>query len=347
MPRLLEGRLESFYADGVEEFRMAGARAGLVEHTLRFGDRRVGLRFAGAALADALIGPFARRLDVPGGALDARIDLWAAGEYRVPWAITDIGPAGLVRGSDRGGVVVVHETGSGAVTLVDVGARAIQYRVRSAQDVPWWERAAPLRTALFWALSGEDEHLVHSGAVGDERGGLLLAGASGSGKTTVALASLVHGLGYLSDDYVLLRSTPTEILAHAVYDTAKLDQGHLRRFPSLAAQVRHPPPREASEKAVLDVAELMPETIRDSLLVRGVVVPRIRGGVTGVRPLGGAEALLALGPSTVLQTPFDDVGVLRSLADLARRLPCFALDVGQEVAAAARAVDRILAEVTP
>ena len=239
MPRLLEGRLESFYAVGVEQFQMAGARAGLVEHTLRFGDRRVGLRFAGRALADALIGPFTRRTDVHGGALDARIDLWAAGEYRVPWAMADIGPAGLVRGSDPGGVVAVHETGSGAVTLVDVGARAIQYRVRSAEGVPWWERAAPLRAAL------------------------------------------------------------------------------------------------------------MPETIRDSLSVRGVVVPRIRGGATGVRPLGGAEALLALGPSTVLQTPFDDVGVLRSLADLARQLPCFALDVGDEVAAVARAVDRILAELTP
>ena len=342
MPRVLEGRLSSFYASQVQEFAGAANRNGLVEETLCFGDRRVHLRFAGQALSDVLMGPLYGRVERRPGAADAQIDLWACGDRGVPWAMADIGPAGLVRGSDAASVLAVHETGSGAVTLVDVPRRAILYRVNSPERVPWWERAAPLRTALFWALSGQDHHLVHSGAVGDDRGGVLLAGASGSGKTTVALAALVHGLGYLADDYVLLHTAATGATAHAIYDTAKLDEVHRRRFGTLAPEVRLPPPADATEKAVLDVGRLMPGAAYDSLPVRGVVVPRIRGGRTSVRGLGAAEALLALGPSTVLQTPFDDGGVLGVLAELVRGVPCFALDVGDDVDGVAGGVERVL-----
>lgn len=342
MPRVLEGQLSSFYAGEVQEFAGAAIRNGLVEQTLRFGDLRVQLRFAGQELCAVLMGPLSGRVEERPGASEAQIDLWAGGDRAVPWAMADIGPAGLVRGSDAASVLAVHETGSGAVTLVDVQRRAILYRVQSPERVPWWERAAPLRTALFWALSGDDHHLVHSGAVGDERGGVLLAGASGSGKTTVALAALVHGLGYLADDYVLLHTSATGATAHAIYDTAKLDEAHRRRFVTLAPEVRLPPPADATEKAVIDVGRIMSGAVCDSLPVHGVVVPRICGGRTAVRALGAAEALLALGPSTVLQTPFDDGGVLRVLAELVRGVPCFALDVGDDVGGIAGGVERVL-----
>ena len=144
--------------------------------------------------------------------------------------------------------------------------------------MPWWERAAPLRAeALFWALAGQGRHLVHAGALGDERGGVLVAGASGSGKTTVTLAALLHGLSYVADDYVLLHDRG-ELTACSIYGTAKLDGGHVTRFPTLGSAARFPPPHEADEKAVLDVGAVMPGSLRDSLGLRAVIVPRIRGG---------------------------------------------------------------------
>ena len=151
-----------------------------------------------------------------------------------------VGPGGLVRGSELAGVAVVHRDLSDAVTVVDWGERAVLCRVPACDAIPWWERAAPLRVALSWALRGPSRPLVHAGAVGDDRGVVVLAGARGSGKTTVALAALADGLQYLGDDYVLLDGAG-EATVSPVYNTASVR-----------------PAAGSEEKAVLDLAEMMP-----------------------------------------------------------------------------------------
>ncbi len=306
----------------------------MVQRVARFGDRRVRLRFAGEQLARVLLPALAQRLQPDRGAVHATICCWEQsscpqGAVRFPWQLADIGPGGLVRGSERDRVLAIHETGSGALTLLDASERTLLHRVPDHSTVPWWERAAPLRPALFLALNGPGRHLVHAGAVGDHRGGVLLAGASGSGKTTTALAALGHGLHYLADDYILLNTT-TQPTAHAIYGTAKLDDGHLRRFPELARSVRLPPEDQASEKAVLDVARLWPDSVCASLPVRAVVLPRIRGGRSRLDRATPTQALLALAPSTVFQMPFDDGAALASLATLVRQVRCFTLEVGDD-----------------
>jgi hypothetical protein len=343
-PSLAESALGSFYSAASGEFTGAAERAGLVERSLRFGRSAVRLRFAGAELAELLLPAFGDRAGP--AEVDATIDLW---EERTcdgavapfPWAFADIGPGGLVRGDGDQPVLAVHETGSGSVTLVDVDRRALLHRVPDCGAVRWWERAAPLRSALYWALGGERRHLVHAGAVGDDRGCALIAGASGSGKTTVALAALSHGLAYIADDYVLLdiSGDPT---ACSIYGVAKLDAGHERRFPELAADVRRPPAAEAEQKAVLDVARLMPDSMRRSLPVRAVILPRVCGGRSRLRRVSAGAAMLALAPSTVLQQPFGEGEVLGMLAEVVSQMPCFALDVGDDVRALAPLVREAL-----
>ena len=97
---------------------------------------------------------------------------------------------------------------------------------------------------------------------------------------------------------------------------------------------------------MIDVAALMPGSLRESLPVRAVIVPRIRGGHARLRRVSPAEALLALAPSTVFQLPFDDGAALASLAAVVRQVPCFALDVGDDMAELASAVEQTLEQVT-
>lgn len=324
------------------------ASVGEVDRVICLGDRRVRLRFAGTALADALTAALRPRLAEDAGPVHATIGLWEescvpGGASALPWRDVDLGPRGLLRGPDGTDVTAVHEAGSGAVTLVERRARELLYRVPDVSTLPWWERAAPLRPALFWALSEPGRHLVHAGAVGDaRRGGLLLAGAGGSGKTTVALAALAAGMAYVADDYLLLHATDPEPVAWNMYGTAKLDAGHLARFPQLADAVSISRDPVADEKAVLDVAALLPGSLVSSLPVRAVLVPHIRGGRARLRRASAGEALLALAPSTTFQMPFDDGQVVRSLAAVARRVPAFGLDVGDDPDELAHALEHIL-----
>jgi hypothetical protein len=318
MPELADRRLSSFFARASAEQDRAEAEHGAVARDLIVAERRVALRVAGAALASALLPALSHRLVEDRGRPNATIAVCQA-EPAYPWDHGDIGAGGLVDGSDPGGILAVHETGSGVVTLFDAGRQALLYR--AARGLPWWERAAPMRIALYWALGGEGRHLLHAGAVGDERGAVLLAGSTGSGKTTVAVAAAEHGFGYLGDDHVVLDTTASPARVHAVYNTA-----------SVRTTAEQP------EKTVVD----MTGRGGQSWPVRAIVVPRIGGGRTRVRPLGGAKALLALAPTTVLQMPFDDGAAFASLASLARGVPCLAMDVGKDTRAVARAVELAL-----
>ena len=226
MPKLAEPPLAPFLADVGCEFEDASQRHGVVDRFLRLGSCGVRLRIVGASLADVLL-PALARVCVPGlESVDATVVSWsqrstAGRSVRWPWAAGDIGPGGLVRGSEPAGLAVVHETYSDAVTVVNWAERLVLYRVPASDRVAWWERAAPLRVALFWALNGPCRHLVHAGGVGDSRGAVVLAGARRSGKTTVALAALASGFRYLGDDYLLLDAAG-EPKVSPIYNTASV-----------------------------------------------------------------------------------------------------------------------------
>ena len=320
--------LPAFYTAAAHEHDLAAEQGGLVERNLRFGDRTVQVRIAGPDLAAVLLGAFAERGGETASAEDASVAVWEAaacpaGVVPVPWDWTDVGPGGLVRGSGADGLVAVHETGSGALTLIETSKRAVLHRVLDRALVPWWERAAPLRPSLFWALGGAGRHLVHAGAVGDDRGGVLLVGARGAGKTTVVVAALHHGLDLIADDYVLLRAG-SGWEAVSVYGTVSVADG------------------VAESKTVLDATAATAASVRESLPVRAVVAPRVRGGRAQLRCVNPALALRAWAPSTALHMPFDEGAVVASLADIVRSVPCFTLDVGDDESELANALDQVL-----
>jgi hypothetical protein len=352
MSSLVEAGFGAFYAGAHHEFTALADRDGTIEQDLAFPHRRVRLRFAGEQLADALLPALARRRQPPTGHPDITINLWEAtatphAPIPYPWTPAQIGPGGLINGSATTPILAIHDTASGAITLHHRPQHTILHRVPNHHTIPWWERAAPLRPALHLALTQPGHHLVHAGAVGRDHGAILLAGAAGAGKTTTALAALTHGLHYLADDYILLHTHP-DPTAHSIYNTAKLDGGHLRRFPALASLVRFPPPEAADEKAVLDVASVRAGAPRQSLPVRAVVVPRI-SGVTKrarLRPTRSSDALLALAPSTVFQMPFDDRAVLGSLARLVREVPSYTLELGEDPAQLAEMLEQTLEQAT-
>ena len=137
----------------------------------------------------------------------------------------------------RGDEVVAQLEGQSdhpTIRVADHLARRYLLGVEGVANLPWWEGGAPFRRQLHWALA-PDALPVHAAAVGDARGAALLVGRGGSGKSSTAVACLAAGLGFLGDDYCILRFEP-EPVVHSLYCSAKVTNEELPHLGALAEQ---------------------------------------------------------------------------------------------------------------
>jgi hypothetical protein len=204
----------------------------------------------------------------------------------------------------------------------------------SAAELPGWWRATPLRVLLGWLLAGPGLHVVHAGAVGIDGRGLLLAGAGGAGKSTLAVTCLEAGMQYVGDDYVLLSSRPSP-RATALYGTAKLDERSLATVPALADCANQLETRVVDDdKLVLNLSALRPTRLASSTTVEAIVVPRLavrqsNPPRSAIKPIAKSAALIALAPGTIFQAPDGGAPALHVLSSVTGSVPCYELKLGQ------------------
>jgi hypothetical protein len=345
-----------FAAAAREARARARVRSGAeLERDLLLAGTRLRLRFAGPELERLLLPALAHAVvdHEQEAAAAVTIDLWDSASSGVaapelPLRIRDVRERGAIpRYSDHRFETLFHgdltdpDHDFRAVSTFDRATRHGVLWVLSPERVPWWERAAPLRTLLHWALTRPPTRmLVHAAAVGANGRGVLLAGAAGSGKSTTAAACVEAGMSCAGDDYVLLDASANPV-AHPLYGTVKLAADGLALLPALDAAAAAP--ARDGEKHVLDLAACRSGMAR-AVPVDAVVVPRPTGaryGAPVLRPASGALALRALAPTTILQLAGSNRGVLSALAKLVRRVPAYELELGappRECAAALAAL---------
>ena len=351
--RTAQSPSERYFAEFRGAFDRAASRAGgAVEHRLTVGDRSIRLLFAGAELEPIMLPPLRHLAGEPGPA-DATICVWdsASTGVQVPsftWRPGDIRQRGEVAGynDDRfatiyHGDLLAADPGLEALSMFDADESCAVFWVSSLDRVHWWERAEPLRPSLHWTLAGPGRHLAHAAAVGDETGAVLLVGRGGSGKTTTTLASVEAGLLFVGDNYLLL-SLDGQPTAHSIYSNIKVTPDTLRLLPSVRSAVKTFDVEEG-EKLIVDMQSHRPDLLARELPVRALIVPQVVGsGPTRLVPTSPVAGLLALAPTTVYQLPRNGA-VLSPLADFARRVPSYRLELGGDVEAGPRVIAEFLA----
>jgi hypothetical protein len=331
--------VEEYFAALSAAFCEAADATGLRQSTLTVGRWAVDLQFAGRALRDVTIPALAFTSEEAASDPLATICLFDSASTGVPvppfaWRPQHIRERGAIQGfnNDRFRTVyhgdpLAPDGGFNALSMFDAATRTTVVWVESVEQVHWWERAEPLRTALYWALNGEDRYLAHAAAVGDDTGAVLLAGPGGAGKTTTTVACLRDGMTFVGDNYVLV-SLDDEPVAHAIYSNLKLRDGTLELLPGLGDA---PADREEGEKLVIDVGRTWPSQLAASLPLRAIAVVCLRTeAATRAVPASAVEVLLALAPTTVYQLP-DNGRVLRSMAELVRGTRSFRVELGADV----------------
>jgi hypothetical protein len=323
-------KLPAYFAETVACFERAVDLAGRRTHRYQIGSSSFQLEFAGPALEPYLALAF-EHLAASGEMPDLHVFLWDAKSTGVampppPW-IWGASVRNEVYVGDR--FKVVYNGDSGSLIMYDSDARQAIFWIREAENTPYYETGAPLLPAMHWWLESKNCQLVHAGAIAAEDGGVLLVGKGGSGKSTTALACMVEGFEFASDDYCVLEpSDPVKV--HSIYCSAKLAADSRDRFPGLAAAIHNPD--TFTEKTLYLMRRIFPEQIAANFNLRAILLPRVAGTrETTVRPVSPALALRALAPSTMFQLAGAGGSVFHRLAAITRRMPCYEIAVGHDL----------------
>lgn len=277
------------------------------------------------------------------------IDLWDADESGIPSPLAsapaDLGPSGLVSSSPHGRLVAHQRPWS--VVMLDRQDQRLVGWIQSSRQLPQLERARPLHLLLSVWCSDRNLQVIHAGLVARNGHGVLLAGLSGAGKSTSALACACAGFDFLGDDCVALGpAADGGFVGYSLYSSTALESSQLARF--------RPLPRPATdeagpnEKSLAFLGDVGPLRCRRQVPIRVLALPRI---VTTthlrIRPASKAEALRGLAPSSLVKRAVPARLYLSRLAKLVEDVPSYWLELGPDLRDIPRRVERLLAAASP
>ncbi len=305
----------------------------------------VEVRVYGGLLADALLPAFDACPPLGGVEVPSVIHAWdhSATGTRMPAGVSAlVRPGHNPRYVDGCNHLLI---GEGVCALVTEGVQPTTafFVVDDASTLPWFHRGSPLSLTLASVLGHRGRPFVHAACAGfPDRGGLLLAGRGGSGKSTTALRCLLAGWEYVGDDYVVLH--PDDMSAHALYSTAKLAPLDLAADASLVPRAATLLPDPAhTDKTIANLWPAYRAQMPQSLPIRALVTPHVGSGTqTRWQRATAGRGLLALAPSTLIQLASTSAAQLPPLSRVARSVPSYDLELGSEPGGVVAALGELL-----
>ncbi len=317
------------------EEAMAACPDAVSEHHYAVAGIGIRLRIAGRGLAEEITPPFDHlKSGAPAGKPGLTIDVWDQEETGVEGI-----PGGTHDGEEAFSVLTASSEGryvaekrNNRMNLFDRRAGHVVGYMLSPEKLYVDERARPFQRLLSIWFNDRKIQPIHSGLVSWEGRGVLFVGMAGAGKSTSSIACLRGGFGYLGDDHIGLEETPDgSFTGYGIFASCLLTPEHLTRFPDLtphagAANHAH------ENKSPVYVSRLFPERMEQRISIGVVALPRVVGAdETTFCPASKAEALLALGPSSIMMLPGGNVHSLEKLARLVERVPCYWLELGRDI----------------
>jgi len=337
----------SHYFESLKErFEQASlAAGGAVQMDCDIAGFGVRLRFANVDLLSALTPALAHSRTAELGERPLTIDIWDNGFAKgaiepPPWRRKEPALLGSLDYYHDARFQMLYKHRSELWALDQNQDRAF-YGCASPKMLTACHAAVPLRYLLHWWLVRRGFVFCHAAAVGLASGAVLIGGKSGSGKSTTALACLVDGLRFLGDDLTLV-GPPLDPWVASVYSTAKLNADNLHRFPTLASRIHNAGQLE-DEKALLYLAQWVPEQLAAKLPLRAIILPSIaERPASRLRPLSPAASLALLAPNTIQQLCGAEQATMELLASMVQRVPSFILEFGTDLAQAPKLIRGLL-----
>jgi hypothetical protein len=222
--------------------------------------------------------------------------------------------------------------GEGARALCDIANGVVQISIGPPEAEHLWLATHPTFVVpLFEMLKRRGYFNIHAAAVSIGGRGLLFAGHTTAGKSTLAVALCRTGVGFVSDDYVFLTERHDGLKVLGFPEELDLLDGTIRLFPEL--------------RGVLDVAKRPGWSKRQIRVEEHWDVPQISEcvpavlmfpavadtAVSTIEPIGVQEAIAELVPNVQCTQPASAQAHLDLLGALVRQCACYRLRTGRDL----------------
>jgi len=305
-----------------------------VTRVYAIGGYNITLNFAGPALV-SLITPSLAHLEISSQLkTDLAICLWdsfSTGKtFPIPpWNIEQIIHNKQRWGFNNDRFASVFKPVNGTWHMLDKLRNKAIYWAPDFREIPYADRAFPLRTILNWWMQARSRQIIHGAAVGNRDGGVLILGQSEAGKSTVSLACLAAGMYFLGDDNILLGLDSTPYI-YSLYSSAKLYPHDLPKFPFLGSVGKYKSEKE-TKKVLLFLLDYKTQLLARESPFNTVLLPKITGNKGHrLKKVTAAQSLKTAAPHSIFTFNRDNPGILKDIAGIFRRTSHYILELGTE-----------------
>lgn len=339
-----------FFSELAAAARTAEDASDITEAWYRIAGLVLHIRFAGSALVPIIDPAMAhRRIEAPTEPADLLLTCWDCASLGQPYPRSPVGkqaflPRGEVTLLSDENFQAAYEPAGRLLSMIDVAAGQAFYCVGDAGEIPRFDVAEPIRILLSWFMRAHGRQLVHAGAVGKARGGVLLMGRSGAGKSNTSLTCLNGGLGFVSDDFCAVSSGETP-MAYSLYCTAKTRESDAERSPFLRNLGPEPDPT-GRDKTIHFLQQSASEALLECFPLKALLLLEQGAGPCRIAPAPASALLAGSAPDTARLLANAGGEVLRSLGQLVRRLPCYTLHLGSDPLQIAPTIAALIDDLT-
>ena len=303
---------------------------------LRVANTPVQIRLSDPVLVAPLTDAFAHLQDLPFTHPELEILAWTggprpygeSGEMGDSWPDGDRPMEALSIVHHLDGVTFVEHPGP-RLQHLDKEGRSGFFWAPNANVLPDWEASAPMRFILDAWLTKRGIFLVHAGAVGTQSGSILLAGASGRGKSTAVAACWDSPLKMLADDLCGVEERDCPHL-FSLYGSSKvnLDVAPRVRLDRVGRQICN----RIENKLLFFPGTSHSTKFLATSALRGIFLCQFLGANdTRISSASTADALKALLSSATLLVPSDRKEQFHRLTRLVSQVPVYRLETGTDL----------------
>ncbi|WP_234569219.1 glycosyltransferase [Rhodohalobacter sp. 614A] len=336
IPQRTEEEQLQFFEQCIDCYSEAVKRTGEIKHYYNIAGTTVCFVFAGASLIP-LLTPALSHLRLPAKSeAEATIYIWDSESTGVDMAAppcenTHFTDRGDIWGFNSERIKTAFHWSEFSVNVMDMDSNKAVYWVKNPDHLPYWATSSPFRTIFHWWMEKNGCQLMHAAAVGTDDGAVLITAKGGAGKSTTALSSLVDGMYYLSDDYLIVKKDPVPKV-FTLYSTAKIGVNDKHRFTELEGyKAEHL--EQDQEKDVIYLYPAFKGQIKNELPIKSILMPSIQKdqAETTFSSISFWQIYRAMSFTTMSQLPGVGIHTHDYFKELCEAVPCMTLNLGSDI----------------